>query len=147
MRVLGLTLVPCLAFPACTNHGAGEDRGDDAASSGSAGGTTTGSDNADGDCLTDAEEAEIGTDANSVDSDGDAISDCDELACVSNPIDGNETCYACGWKHNDPGTLVSTGATEGSVIGNVDLIDQCGEPVPLWDLAGEYHILFLTAAW
>ena len=45
------------------------------------------------------------------------------------------------------GDLESTGSSEGDVIANVDLIDQCGETVPLWDLAGEYHILFMTAAW
>lgn len=123
------------------------------ATSGNAGGNGTGTGgsggipNPDGDCLTDAEEAELGTNPNAVDSDGDGISDCDEIACVSNPADPNEKCYACGWKHNDPGNLVSTGAKEGDVIANLDLIDQCKEPVHLWDFAQEYHILFMTAAW
>jgi len=103
--------------------------------------------NEDGDCLTNAEELEKGTDPLLADSDGDGIGDCDEIACVSNPTDANEHCYACGWKHNDPGTLQSTGAKEGDVIANVDLIDQCQEAVHLWDFAQEYHILFMTAAW
>ena len=68
-------------------------------------------------------------------------------AFVSDPIDAGQKCYACGWKHNDPGTLASTGSNEGDVIANLDLIDQCKEPVRLWDFAGEYHILFMTAAW
>jgi hypothetical protein len=147
MRSVAVIFSSCLAVAAC-GDGASSDGGGDGFSGGAAtGGSSDGSGNADGDCLTDGEEAEIGTNPTSIDSDGDAVSDCDELACVSDPIDGAETCYTCGWKHNDPGTLVSTGATEGSVIANVDLIDQCGETVPLWDLAGEYHILFLTAAW
>ena len=32
-------------------------------------------------------------------------------------------------------------------IADVDLVDQCGESLPLWDLTGKYYILFLTAAW
>ncbi len=126
--------------------------------------------NADGDCLTDAEEEALGTNPEAVDSDGDGLSDCDELNetgtdplvtdsdgdgfsdgvevdCVSNPMDGGEVCYACGWGHNDPGTLVSTGNEEGDVLADLDLFDQCQEAVRLWDFAGEYHILFATAAW
>ena len=86
-----------------------------------------------------------------------AVTDPAEIACVSNPTDTNEKCYACGWKHNDPGNLVSTGKDVGDVIGNMQLIDQCLETVSLWDFAAtpdspmpqpaEYHILFMTAAW
>jgi len=106
-----------------------------------------GSGNADGDCLTDGEEAELGTDPASVDSDRDGVSDCDELACVSDPSNGAEKCYACGWKHNDPGTLVSSGTSVGSAVANATLTDQCGEVVELWDFAQEYHILYQTSAW
>ena len=110
-------------------------------------GGAAGSGNADGDCLSDAEEIAKGTNPNAVDTDGDAISDCDEIACGSSPSDGAEQCYKCGWRHNDPGNLAATGATPGSVIENISLIDQCGETVPIWDFAGEYHILFMTAVW
>jgi hypothetical protein len=120
---------------------------DDTSTAGSGGSGTDPNLNTDGDCMTDLEEIALGTDPNAVDSDGDSISDCDEISCVSDPMNGAEKCYQCGWKHNDPGNLISTGATEGSTIANVGLVDQCGEPVPLWDFAGEYHILFLTAAW
>jgi hypothetical protein len=83
--------------------------------------------NADGDCLTDARERELGTNPNSTDSDADTLDDCDEIdrgsdpkladsdadgltdpqevACVSSPIDASEKCYACGWRHNDPKNL------------------------------------------
>ena len=70
------------------------------------------------------------------------------MACVSDPTDGAEKCYSCGWKHNDPGNLQATGSKEGDVIENLSLVDQCEEPVNLWDFAGgDYHILFMTAAW
>lgn len=126
--------------------------------------------NTDGDCLTDAEEAELGTDPASTDSDGDGLEDCaerdeigtdptradtdgdgfddaEEVACVSDPADASETCYACGWPHGDPGDLESTGADEGDVIANLALWDQCGEEVHLWDFTGPYYILYATAEW
>jgi hypothetical protein len=136
--------------------------------------------NSDGDCFTDLEEATLGTDPKAVDSDGDSLTDCDEvnalgtnptladsdndgvgdaaeIACVSDPVDPSEKCYACGWKHNDPGDLVSTGKVEGAVIGNMLLFDQCQESLALWDFAttpkspvpapAAYHILLMTAAW
>jgi hypothetical protein len=113
---------------------------------GGAGGND-GSGNDDGDCLNDGEELELGTDPTLADSDGDGDDDCEELDCGSDPIDASEKCYACGWKRNDPGNLVSTGAAEGDVIENLHLFDQCGDEVELWDFAQAYHILFMTAAW
>ena len=101
----------------------------------------------DADGLNDCEEQELGTDPEKVDSDGDGFADADEVDCVSNPADANEQCYACGWEHNDPGSLVSTGNDYGDVVGNVQLPDQCDEVVDLWDFHGEYHILYMTAAW
>jgi hypothetical protein len=125
--------------------------------------------NADGDCLTDAEEVDLGTDPESVDSDSDGLDDCaevelgtdptsedsdgdgaldaEEIDCVSDPLDPDEQCYACGWGHNDPGGLESEGNDEGDTVANVDLVDQCDEEVPMWDLAGEYRYVFITAAW
>ena len=70
-----------------------------------------------------------------------------EPDCTSDPKDAGEGCYACGWAHNDPGSLVSTGAEVGDVIKNLPFIDQCGEAVHLWDFAGAYHILDMTGAW
>ncbi len=105
--------------------------------------------NSDGDLcgLTDLQEVEMGLDPNALDSDLDGFNDCDEIACVSNPADVNQQCYACGWEHNDPGTLVATGAAVGDVINNIGLVDQCGELVNIWDFYGKYHILWMTAAW
>lgn len=101
----------------------------------------------DGDGLDDCAEAELGTDASLADTDGDGLSDGDEVDCVSDPTDGDEVCYACGWPHGDPGDLVSEGAEVGDTLANFELVDQCGETVPTWDLAGSYHILFMTATW
>ncbi len=101
----------------------------------------------DGDGLDDGFEVELGTDPNLADTDGDGFDDGSEVDCVSSPTDSAEVCYACGWEHNDPKSLVSTGASVGDVIENLELVDQCGELVDLWDFAGKYHILYMTAAW
>lgn len=103
---------------------------------------------ADGDGLEDCmEEDEFGTDPTLADSDGDGFDDGDELDCGSNPLDLDEQCYACGWRHDDPDDLSSTGAEVGDVVDNVTFVDQCGDEVDLWDFARSYHILFMTAAW
>ncbi|NUP13623.1 MAG: hypothetical protein HOW73_46905 [Polyangiaceae bacterium] len=137
-------LVACGSEPGTDTGGAG---GAAPGAGGEGGAPVDPNANPDGDCLTNAEETALGTDPNVADTDGDGFDDCAERDCVSNPVDGAERCYTCGWKHNDPGTLASTGAAVGDVIANLDLIDQCKEPVRLWDFAGEYHILFMTAAW
>lgn len=105
------------------------------------------SDDADGDGLDGCAEAELGTDPDNADSDGDGVEDGAEVDCVSDPLDADEQCYACGWPHNDPGTLESTGAEVGDVAANMEFEDTCEELVDLWDFAREYHILWLTAAW
>lgn len=101
----------------------------------------------DSDGLHDCLEMEIGTDINKEDSDGDGFSDVEEYDCVSDPLNSDEVCYACGWGHNDPQNLTSTGAERGDVIDNLQLYDQCEDLVDLWDFYGEYHILYMTAAW
>lgn len=101
---------------------------------------------ADSDGIDDCTEADLGTDPSLADSDGDGLSDLEELDCVSNPLDAAEVCYACGWEHNDPG-VESSGTDVGDVMASFSLIDQCGEEVDIHDFFGEYHILYLTAAW
>ena len=101
---------------------------------------------ADSDGLDDCTEADLGTDPTLADSDGDGLSDLEEVDCVSSPLDADEQCYACGWEHNDPG-IESTGDDIGDVMANFSLVDQCGEEVDIHDFFGEYHILYLTAAW
>lgn len=104
----------------------------------------------DGDGLDACAEEAAGTNPEERDSDGDGFDDDEEIACVSDPLDDREVCYECGWAHNDPGDLGEdppVGPDRGDTIGNFELWDQCEEPVDLWDFAGEYHILYLTAAW
>lgn len=103
--------------------------------------------NTDGDCMTDVEELAAGTDPKLADGDGDGSSDCDEVACGSDPSNAQEKCYACGWKRNDPQNLVSDGAGVGNVVNNIELPDQCGDQVSLWDFHGQYFIMYMTAAW
>lgn len=101
----------------------------------------------DGDGIDDCAEQELGTDPTLADSDGDGLSDKEEVDCVSNPLDETEQCYACGWAHNDPGDVESTGSEIGDVMANLQLEDQCGDVVDTWDFYGEYHVLYMTAAW
>ena len=101
----------------------------------------------DNDGLVECQEIELGLDVENSDSDGDGLSDGEEFACKSDPMDPEDVCYSCGWIKNDPGNLSSTGSGIGDTIANFTLIDQCGDNVELWDFYGEYHILFMTAAW
>jgi hypothetical protein len=105
------------------------------------------SSDSDADGVGDCDELAAGLDPEAADSDGDGVDDGVEIECVSDPLDANEVCYACGWPHDDPGTLVATGDDVGDVPENLTFVDQCGEDVALWDFAREYHILFMTAAW
>ncbi len=102
---------------------------------------------ADGDGIDDCAEADLGTNPDSADSDGDGHSDPDEIDCLSDPLDANEVCYACGWDRNDPGNIESTGAEIGDVIADFAMFDQCGESVDIYDMAQDYTILWMTAAW
>jgi hypothetical protein len=146
-----LTPLLLLALAACSSS-------DKPATTDTSGGDTAGTDTASADCdpaadtdgdgLDDCTELEeLGTDPGLADSDGDGDADGAEVDCASDPLDSAEGCYACGWTRADPGDLVSEGDDIGDVIENLELVDQCEELVDLWDFAGEYHVLFLTAAW
>ena len=140
-----LTLAAAMLFSAACVVEVKEDS-KDGSGGGEAEGCSADSD-LDGDGLDDCTEEELGTDPESPDSDGDGITDADEIDCVSDPMDADEMCYACGWEHNDPGDLASTGEEYGDVMDNFALVDQCGEMVDMWDFHGEYHVLYMTAAW
>ena len=100
----------------------------------------------DGDGLDDCTEEELGLDPTSDDTDGDGIVDGMEMDCGSSPLDATEACYECGWGRHNPGNIQSTGSDYGDVMDNISLVDQCGEMVDIYDFAGEYHILYMTAA-
>ena len=101
----------------------------------------------DSDGILDCAEEALGTDPMLADSDGDGVSDQEELDCVSDPLNADEECYACGWEHNDPHTLTATGSDFGDVMANIQLEDTCGDAVSMWDFYGEYHVIYMTAAW
>ena len=101
----------------------------------------------DADGINDCEEQDLGTDPTIADSDGDGLSDQEEINCVSDPLNKDEVCYSCGWEHNDPHILSTTGSNIGDVMNNITLYDICGESVAMWDFYGAYHILYSTAAW
>jgi hypothetical protein len=100
----------------------------------------------DADGLDDCTELELGLDPEEADTDGDGIVDAIEIDCGSDPIDIDDFCYECGWGRNDPGDISATGAGHGDVMENIALVDQCREEVDIYDFAGEYHILYMTAA-
>ena len=101
----------------------------------------------DADGLDDCAEAELGTDPLAADSDGDGVTDLAETDCDSDPLDAENACGPCDWGKHDPGTLTSTGSDLGDTIDNIALVDQCGAVNNIWDFYGEYHVLFMTAAW
>ena len=134
MRIMTRLMPLCLALASCGEPAEEEVSCDPLA-------------DADADGLFDCDEEDLGTDPLVADSDGDGFTDAAELDCVSDPLNVEEVCYSCGWEHNDPGDLTSDGAGQDNVIANVELVDQCGEMVDMWDFHGEYHILYMTAAW
>ena len=137
-------LIPTLAMLAM-----GCGKTEDGGTAGDALGTEPSCDesaDADGDGLNDCEEEALGLDPAKDDTDGDGLTDLEEVDCGTSALDANDTCYACGWGRNDPGTIQSTGADVGDVMANVGLTDQCGEVVNMYDFAGAYHVMYMTTA-
>lgn len=133
-----LRLLPVFLL-ACTSGGGGGG-GDDTDS--------------DGDGLTDAAEADLGTDPLAADTDGDGYVDGDELAQGTDPTDPASGIYAGGWPYNrdkdsieDPG--FSGRAREGEMFPRTTYVDQYGEEVDIYDYAGhgKYVVVDLSAEW
>jgi thiol-disulfide isomerase/thioredoxin len=118
--------------------------------------TDPGPSNADGDhdYLTDAEEAELGTDPANPDSDADGYLDGDEVLESTDPLDGASLIYQGGWPYQrfkddiaDPG--FDTTAEAGAVVPRFVAIDQHGQEVDLYDYAmhGRPVVIDLSAGW
>lgn len=114
----------------------------------------TSDEDTDGDGLSDAEEAELGTDPSSVDSDGDGYEDGHEVAQGSDPTDADDGIYAGGWPYQpdkdnweDPGLFGSLAV--GETLGGFSGTDQHGETVDLYDLFGHGKpvVVDLSAQW
>ncbi|MEL6342095.1 MAG: redoxin domain-containing protein [Myxococcota bacterium] len=66
----------------------------------------------------------------------------DDSLALEEPFQPRTTPYSCGWPQNDPGDLVLDYAVGvGKTFPNVELVDQCGEKLALWDLYGSWLVL------
>ena len=94
----------------------------------------------DGDGLTDAEEANLGTDPDDIDSDADGYRDGDEVTEGSDPTDPESLIYTGGWPYNaDKDSLGNPPwdpiAEEGAQAPHYLAVDQYGDTVDLYDFA------------
>ena len=96
----------------------------------------------DGDGLLDSEEAALGTDKNNVDSDGDTYQDGWEVTEGTDPLSSDDRIYEGYWPYQpDKDSMDSVEYTEavaaiGETFPRVQLMDQFGEAVDLYDFAG-----------
>ena len=95
----------------------------------------------DGDGLTNAEEAELGTDPSLSDTDGDGYSDGEEVHAGTDPLDSDSVIYVGGWPYNmdkdsleDPGW--ETDSEVGAMLPDYTAVDQHGDMVDFYDYAG-----------
>ncbi len=110
----------------------------------------------DGDGLTDAEEYDLDSDPNSEDSDGDGYLDGWEVAEDSDPADEDSLIYKGGWPYNPnkddydaPTSFSEVSTSEGSPLLRIELMDQFGDMVDLYDFAGQgkYVAVDVSAIW
>jgi thiol-disulfide isomerase/thioredoxin len=95
----------------------------------------------DGDGLSNAEEAALGTDPNAVDSDGDGYEDGHEVTEGSDPTDPDSRIYQGGWPYNPNKDAYedgdwNTAAEVGVRMPPYIAVDQFGEMVHLYDFGG-----------
>lgn len=110
---------------------------------------------ADGDGLTDAEEAELGTDPARPDTDGDGYRDGDEVAEGSDPRDPASRIYTGGWPYDPHKDRLSgplprpASAAVGARFARVVLVDQFGDRVDLYDFgaSGKPAVVDLSTQW
>ena len=172
MRLLTLlTLLAFLFLPGCPDSSDDDDAADDDAGDDDAADVDT-----DGDGLTDAEEADLGTDPELADTDGDGIedgeevdlgtdplltdtdgdtySDADEIAEGTDPTDADDRIYIGYWPYNPnkddiEGTPLTGTIAEGDVIGHFIGPDQNAQDVDLYDFGGQgkYTIVDISTGW
>jgi len=155
LRTAALTLLlGCGAEDGDTNTDpVGGDGGSHLGTADAAGETDTGLGGADedDDGLSDAEEAELGTDPQVADTDGDGYRDYDEVLEGSDPLDDTSWIYLGHWPYNsdkdaieDPGW--ESTAAEGARIPRYRAVDQHGQEVDLYDFAGHGRPVVLDVA-
>lgn len=107
-----------------------------------------GSVDSDGDGLTNAEEADLGTDPNNPDSDGDGWEDGEEVAGFTDPLSQADHPYTGGWamgscRHD----IQSTGNRVGDIAHNFALTDQYGDTLRLHDFCDRAILLVGSSGW
>ncbi len=102
----------------------------------------------DGDGLTDAEEAALGTDPSTADTDGDGWDDLEEVDGNTDPLLAEDHPYNGGWAigacRND---IESTGNNIGDIAETFALTDQHGDTVRLHDFCDREVLLVSAAFW
>lgn len=98
---------------------------------------------ADGDGLTNGEEAELGTDPLKDDSDADGFSDGDEVAVGSDPLDYYDHDYNGGWPigYDCRDDVVASGDHLGGTPEDFELFDQFSDKLSLYDFCDRTVLL------
>jgi len=101
----------------------------------------------DGDGLSDLDEFDLGTDLLSTDTDGDGYPDGAEVDVGSDPSDSSSGLYAGGWPYN-PNKDELTGRESDTIevgkrIPRLVLKDQHGDDVDLYDFAGHDKMIII----
>lgn len=147
LRCCVLALLVCF-IQSCSGSDGGEDsqslNGTDTATTESDPGSIQppAEEDPDGDGLTNAEEAELGTDPAIADSDGDGYLDGDEVLEGKDPMDAESRIYIGNWPYNRDKDAIVEGDWEATPGEGVQLprwkaIDQHGEMVDLYDFIGQ----------
>jgi hypothetical protein len=104
----------------------------------------TETDDADGDGLTDEDEALWGTDPDNPDSDGDGYDDGDEVEGNTDPLEAADHPYAGGWPIDAcRAEVVPTGNNEGDIAEGFTAMDQFGEYVRFHDFCDQ--VIYMIA--
>ena len=102
----------------------------------------------DGDGLTDAGEAQAGSDPANPDSDQDGYLDGAESTGNTDPMNPDDHPYAGGWPIGSCRSQIEpTGNTEGEVASNFSMLDQYGESVELYAFCDKVVYITFAAVW
>lgn len=152
-------LVACTADP---SKGPGSSGGDAAVDSDADGlndteeadlGTDPAIADTDEDGLVDGDEITTGTDPLVVDSDGDTYSDGDEMTEGTDPLDAENRIYTGYWHYNNAKDGLAEPTEETAAVDvripRLVMVDQFGQDVDLYDLAGSGHpvLIDISASW
>lgn len=102
----------------------------------------------DGDGLTDADEADLGTDADEADSDGDGTEDGAEIEQNTDPLDEDSHPFEGGWPISAcNGDLEGEGYGKGDISTDWSMKDQFGEEVNLHAFCDNVVYMVFAAFW